>query len=359
MVRKRTAARKRTVVIALLGVVVVGGTAALALNGANGADDEAEDAAAGTTAPVEVRDLAREETMGGVLGYRDQRELAVQRSGTVTRLPDVGATVESGEELLRVEEEPVVLLAGGDVPAWRDLEPGMSNGVDVKQLEQALLDLGYGEESDSFPDRSWDWRTTEALRKFQDDTGLDVDGGLGLGEFVFADTDLRIDGHLADAGDALQPGQGTMTVSSSERLVTLDLDPADRDLVSEEMAVEVDLPTGATVEGEVASVGTTLESGPDGDGETLEVEITLDDDEPAAGLDQAPVVVSIATTVADDVTAVPVAALVAVADGGYAVTVVAEDGTREQVPVEPGAWGDSHVEVDGEIAEGDQVEVPR
>lgn len=348
--------RKRTVIIAALGVVAIGGTAALALNGADNEDSEAEDAAAGDTAPVEVRDLARVETLGGMLGYRDQRELAVQLPGTVTRLPDVGTAVASGEELLRVDEEPVVLLAGGEVPAWRDLEPGMSNGADVKQLEQALLDLGHGTESDSFPDRSWDWRTTEALREFQGDAGLDVDGTLELGEFAFADTDLRIDGHAAEPGDSVQPGQSAVTVSSTDRLVTVDLDPADRDLVSEEMEVEVDLPTGATVAGEVATVGTALQGGED---EALEVEIVLDDDEPAEGLDQAPVVVSIATTVAEEVTAVPVSALVGVAGGGYAVAVVAEDGTRTQVPVEPGAWGEGHVEVDGELAEGDEVEVPR
>jgi hypothetical protein len=56
--------------------------------------------------------------------------------------------------------------------------------------------------------------------------------------------------------------------------------------------------------------------------------------------------------------AVPVEALLALAEGGYAVERVKADGTTELVAVKLGAFADDKVEVSGDLAEGDQVVVP-
>ena len=58
---------------------------------------------------------------------------------------------------------------------------------------------------------------------------------------------------------------------------------------------------------------------------------------------------------ARDVLAVPVAALVALAEGGYALERVAADGTTSLVGVEIGTIVDGIVEVTGDVAEGDTV----
>ena len=68
--------------------------------------------------------------------------------------------------------------------------------------------------------------------------------------------------------------------------------------------------------------------------------------------------VSVVTSAATDVLAVPVDALLALAEGGYAVELVTGAGRSDLVAVELGAFADGWVEVTGDIAEGDEVEVP-
>ena len=57
---------------------------------------------------------------------------------------------------------------------------------------------------------------------------------------------------------------------------------------------------------------------------------------------------------------VPVTALVGKSGGGYAVEVVRDGGERELVAVELGLFdtGGGRVQVEGDLAEGDQVVVP-
>ena len=71
--------------------------------------------------------------------------------------------------------------------------------------------------------------------------------------------------------------------------------------------------------------------------------------------DEAPVKVLVEKDAARDVLAVPVAALVALAEGGYALERVGDGNTTALVGVELGAMVDGIVEVRGDIAEGDIV----
>ena len=60
----------------------------------------------------------------------------------------------------------------------------------------------------------------------------------------------------------------------------------------------------------------------------------------------------------DDVLAVPVSALVALLEGGYAVEVVDDDGSRRYVAVETDLFDDGWVEVRGDgLSEGQSVVV--
>ena len=92
---------------------------------------------------------------------------------------------------------------------------------------------------------------------------------------------------------------------------------------------------------------------------TFEVIVALDDVSVAAGLDQAPVDVEVVTESRTGVMAVPVTALLALAEGGYAVEVDDGDGTTRLVAVDPGLYADNLVEVaaDG-LQPGDRVVVP-
>jgi hypothetical protein len=70
--------------------------------------------------------------------------------------------------------------------------------------------------------------------------------------------------------------------------------------------------------------------------------------------------VDITTEGVADVLSVPVTALVGKSGGGFAVEVVRSDGRRELVAVKLGLFDTAggRVEVEGELAEDDQVVVP-
>jgi multidrug efflux pump subunit AcrA (membrane-fusion protein) len=87
------------------------------------------------------------------------------------------------------------------------------------------------------------------------------------------------------------------------------------------------------------------------------VTISLDRPGDARGLDQVPVEVGITDTVHRNVLAVPIGALLALANGGYAVA-VDEQGTRTLIEVTPGIFDGNLVEVSSSrLQPGMRVEV--
>jgi multidrug efflux pump subunit AcrA (membrane-fusion protein) len=87
------------------------------------------------------------------------------------------------------------------------------------------------------------------------------------------------------------------------------------------------------------------------------VTVSLDRRSATRGLDQVPVEVSIIDTVHHNVLAVPVGALLALANGGYAVA-VEDHGTRTLVAVRPGIFDGNQVEVNSpRLQAGMRVEV--
>ena len=90
---------------------------------------------------------------------------------------------------------------------------------------------------------------------------------------------------------------------------------------------------------------------------TIEVTIALDRGA-ASSFDATPVDVIVTAARAEGVLSVPVDALLALAEGGYAVEKVTPSGTS-MVAVEPGAFADGYVQITGDVAEGDEVVVPR
>jgi hypothetical protein len=115
------------------------------------------------------------------------------------------------------------------------------------------------------------------------------------------------------------------------------------------------LPSGSAVAGTITSVGTVAEAAQGGQGDpTIPVVVALTDPAAASGLDQAPVTVKITITSASGVLAVPVQALLALAEGGYAVEKVTGT-TTELVGVTLGAAADGFVAITGAIEAGDEV----
>ena len=132
--------------------------------------------------------------------------------------------------------------------------------------------------------------------------------------------------------------------------MTVQLDATRQELARVGDKVTVDLPTGRTTSGRIASVGKVASKASAEAVASLEVTITLRG--AGGGFDQAPVDVGFAVERADDVLAVPVKALLARQGGGYAL----ELASGRLVAVETGLYADDLVEVSGGgLREGDKV----
>jgi hypothetical protein len=171
--------------------------------------------------------------------------------------------------------------------------------------------------------------------------------------------------HAVVDGADVQPGDPIAGLAVDQLVVEVELDAGERDTVAAGDEVEVELPSGDDVPAvvrSVASVATATEDADQGDDEaqTVEVVITFTDAAAAHGLTGAAVDVSVTDATADHVLAVPVTALVALAEGGYGVEVAGTGGHR-LVGVEVGMFSDADdlVEVTGALHEGDEVVVPR
>jgi hypothetical protein len=185
-----------------------------------------------------------------------------------------------------------------------------------------------------------------------------------FGRIVYAAGAVRVDTHEASVGGALQPGAAVVTYTGTARIVTVDLDADDARLATRGAAVGLTLPGGRTVGGKIAGSTTVVEpgdgTGPDGSQPqtVIRVSVTVDDTKAFDGLDQASVDVAFTASRRENVLTVPVAALLALAEGGYGVEVVDGAGSRI-VAVRTGLFARGRVEVDGEgLAEGMAVGVP-
>jgi len=118
------------------------------------------------TTPVERRDLVERENVDGTLGNDTASEVASPRAGTLTRVPTAGSVIERGQSVFDVDALPVPLLYG-DIPLYRDLASGVTDGPDVQQLEENLVALGYGDALTV--DQHFDGATAAALRAWQVD----------------------------------------------------------------------------------------------------------------------------------------------------------------------------------------------
>jgi hypothetical protein len=312
-----------------------------------------------TTAPVERRTMETAADLDGSLAYEASRPVAAGIAGTVTRLPAEGAVIERGGVLYELDGRIRPRLLYGDRPLWRPLGPKVSDGADVLQLEQNLKALGYAPKGMKV-NRHWDAKTTTAVKRWQKATGRKRDATLDGADLAFLPGAVRVAAHQAEVGAAVAPGAPVLGTTTATRVVTLALSASRQDLVAPGQAVTIDLPDGSVVPGHVRSIGRVATAGENGAAATVPVTIDIDPGAKLPDLDAAPVTVHAVTESHPDVLAVPVNALVALLEGGYAVEVVEPDGARRYVAVEAGVFEDGKVEVAGDgIAAGVLVVVPR
>ncbi|MGW8765765.1 peptidoglycan-binding protein [Streptomyces sp. NPDC055815] len=402
--------------VVVAAVAVVG---RLGLGGGGGEGPTAPPRAGGTVA-VGRQTLVERTKVEGQLGFGAEIPLPVKASGTVTWLPEAGTTAERGDTLLRVDDRPVVLLYGtlpmyrelgmtpgteappaaGDTGGGTGGADGRTDGgadgrtdggadgrtdggaaggkgtntatdantpppaappqplrgMDVLQFESNLAALGY---TGFTVDENFTSGTARAVKRWQKSLGLPETGRIALGDVVYASGRIRL-GH-AGVRLGAAAGENVLGYTGTTRKVVVNASATEASWAVRGSEVTVGLPDGTPVRGEVASVGKEA-AAPEGDGgsgggpPTVPVTITLADQRSLGRLESGPVSVEYVGRKRENVLTVPVAALVALAEGGHGLET--EDGRF--VTARTGLFADGMVEVSGPaLREGLKVRIPQ
>ncbi|WP_020576076.1 peptidoglycan-binding protein [Actinopolymorpha alba] len=362
--------RSAGVLLAVGGTVLAVAAAAVAAVGFGGREAEPPPrrTTPAATAQVTRQTLVRTATATGELTYGEARPLDSKAAGTVTWLAPVGSVVRRGGVLLRADERPVALLYG-QVPMFRELSEGVE-GTDVVQFERNLRALGYRwfTVDERFTDA-----TARAVKRWQADLGLEETGKVAVGQVIYAPGPVRIATHQVRPGAAATAE--VLTYSGSTKVVSVAAGTSELAWARPGVKVTLTLPDGGTVPGTVLKVGAQAapvaggatstdgeqpaEAGGMGEEATVPVVIGVHDQRALGRFETAPVDVRHVIEERKDVLTVPVPALLALSEGGYAVEVVT-GGTTRLVAVRTGMFADGRVEVRGDgIRAGVTVGMPK
>ncbi|RFU41566.1 peptidoglycan-binding protein [Actinomadura logoneensis] len=361
--------RSRAIVLGVLAVAAVGG-AGLATAGLGGGDGSGPSTGSrpAATATVERTTLTETQKVDGSLGYGDTTTLSASSAGssggsarggggssggTITWLPSPGSKVGRGEPAYRVDNRPVPLLYGR-LPLYRTLKSGVS-GSDVLQLERNLAALGY----DGFDvDKEYTSATAEAVKRWQEDMGMEETGDVAPGTVAVARDEIRVAARRAQLGD--RAAGPVLTYTGTTRVVTIALDVKYQKLAKVGAGVSIDLPDGGSTRGTVSEVGKVATQARADQPTTVKVTVEVGRQHALGSYDKAPVDVHLTAAKHASVLAVPVGALVALPGGGYGVQVVSGPSAPVRtVRVDTGVFAEGRVEITGSgVAPGTRVVVP-
>jgi peptidoglycan hydrolase-like protein with peptidoglycan-binding domain len=298
--------------------------------------------------------VAQRQVVAGTLGFQGSYTVVNELpAGIATWAPGPGRIVARGQSLYRLADQAVTLFYGS-VPAWRDIAPGMTAGPDVRELDQNLTALGFDPAHQIQPGDVFGWATEAAIVRWQQDRGLPLTGTIPLGEIAFLPGSIRVTSAVA-AGTQVSPGTTALTGTSTTSSVSVSLTPGGG-TVRPGNTVLITLPDGTTtIPGTVTAIGqattapTQTGQGNQGGPPAAIIPVTIrPDGRLPAGLNQAPVQVTITEAQDTNVLAVPVTALLAQPGGGYAVRAATGPG-HVLIPVAIGLYDDvtGLVEVSG------------
>ncbi|MEM9135394.1 MAG: peptidoglycan-binding domain-containing protein, partial [Actinomycetota bacterium] len=173
-------------------VVVAGGATAAVVVGDGSTSDAAEEPTTLRAVQAEERDLIEYTTLAGTMTYATSTAVTATADGTITAAVADGDEVARGDVLYELNAEPVTVFYG-DLPLYRPLAEG-DEGDDVEILEANLAALGYhldvdddtdlddvaedeaDYDTDFTVDGVFDAATADAVRRWQDDLGVDDTG---------------------------------------------------------------------------------------------------------------------------------------------------------------------------------------
>lgn len=336
---------KTWIIAAVVALALVSGVLALTLT--RRAPAQSSPPPAPRTVAVVKTDLTDVREFKATLGFGASQQVTGRRPGTLTFLPAPGAAIDRGQALYKVDNRPVWLFFG-DTPLWRKLDTAGVKGPDVKLVKDNLAALGY--ELGGAPDELTP-ATIDAVKRWQKADEVDASGVIEPGDVVVLPGKVRIESVTAKLA---APGEGPLlTVTATDKAVAASADARQAEVFKKDLRVAVVLPNGAETAGTVRSVSTDVKAEKNANGEetpTIAVDIGLDTE--AGSFDSGPVRVRLTSTARQGVLAVPVTALLALREGGYAVQTAA----GQLVPVKTGLFAGGLVEISGGgVVEGMQV----
>jgi hypothetical protein len=312
-----------------------------------------------STATVVRTDLVTTQLTAATLGYGTSPPVVNQLQGIYTALAAPASTVSRGDVLYRVDNEPVILMVG-TVPAWRPFTAAMTDGPDVFELEANLIALGDAGGLFTAPSSHFSSLTAAAIERWQSRVGYASDGSIGLGQIVFLPGPVLVGAPSVVVGQGATPQQEPFAVSTTAREVDMPLNPESPPVTVGE-TVSVVLPTNATTDGTVTAIeppppgtsggqgSSSSDSGNSDQPQVSAIAVVTPNDPSATGTtDGVAVQVSLTTQDARNVLAVPISALLALAEGGYAVEAVQPSGVHRLLAVTTGVFTGTQVQVSGE-----------
>jgi len=273
---------------------------------------------------------------------------------------------------------PVVAIEGdaAATPALtRDLTVGVSDGADVKLLEQMLVSGGFDPSEAIAIDDHFDSATAYAVVLWRKAIGLEpsaTDVVVPKGSFVVVPSGLFVGPALVANGTALPADADVLTLTSAAREVTTTAPIGDATFELG-ATIDVEFPDGTIQPGTVVNVGNVATNTSNVPGATPSVTITIHVDNIPDSVDsfiEIPVTLRVVAQSEPNAFVVPVSALVALAEGGYALEV--SDGTSAAatasgtaatpthlIGVTPGLFTDGFVSITGkDLKAGLEVVVP-
>lgn len=228
--------------------------------------------------------------------------------------------------------------------AYDDALESYNNGVDkaaeLQQAEEELKELQLAAKSEIFS-------PTYALA---------------------SETSIIVGSYITSVGSLVGANSQMYNISSTGIEVVFQIEASDQDMVSLGDIVQVELPSEEKIDASISFIDQVVTQSQNGD--FIEVKLEIANVEAFKVYDQAPVDVFVTSEVSKDVLYVPVNALLALAEGGYALEVYSGNSEANvfngisgvdttYVRVEIGVFTEGFVEVSGNINEGMLVVVPR
>ena len=308
-----------------------------------------------------------------VVGRQAERKYLVSgvAGTTIDHQAAAGTKVTTGTVLHWSDGLPVIAVEGdaAAIPVLsRSLSDGVSDGADVKLFEQALNALGFTADGTLVVDDLFDAATATATAAWLGSLGITAEPAsivMPAGSFVVVPAGLSIGTGLVADGTVLEGDTVVASLTAPSRQVTTTAPIGDKTFALG-ATIDVEFPDATVQPGTVVDVGNVATNASGTPGSTPSVTITIGVDNIPATVDsfvEIPVTLRVVSATVPKAIVVPVSALVALKEGGYAVEVVTgknPDGSNQTklVGVKAGLFTNGFVQVDGSLTAGTDVVVP-